>query len=89
MFPYSECLHATIKDTSQCITCIDIKPNNMVHVRFDLSFCDEFPEYNVPSEELDDVPNASIIHFSVYTYQGRCETRGIVPNESSVCRSSE
>ena len=32
VFPDGEFLHATIKDAAQCITCISIKPNNMIHV---------------------------------------------------------
>ena len=69
VFPDDESLHATIKDSAQCITCLPIKPKNMIHIKCALGFFDEFPEYNVINEELDDGPNASIIHFSVYTYQ--------------------
>ena len=85
LFPYGEFLHATIKYAAQCITCLPIKPNNMIPIKFSLGFYDEFPEYNIPNKELDDGPNASIIHFSVYTYyQGRCATHGIIPNGPSV-----
>ena len=38
VFPDDECLHATIKDAAQCITCLSIKPNNMIHIKFDLVF---------------------------------------------------
>ena len=38
------CLHATIKDVAQCITCLPIKRKNMIHIKCDLGFCDEFPE---------------------------------------------
>ena len=40
-----------------------------------LGFCDEFPKYIIPDEELYNEPNYSLIHFSVYTYQERCEIR--------------
>ena len=69
MFPDGEFLHATIKDAAQCIPCLPIKPKNMIHINCALGFCDEFTDYNIPNEALDDGPNASIIHFSVYTYQ--------------------
>ena len=46
-------------------------------------------EYNIPDEELDDGHNDSLKHFSVCTYQGRCETHGIIPNGPSVCRICE
>ena len=36
-------------------------------------------------EELYYVQNASLIHFSVYTYQGRWSTYVIFPNLPSVC----
>ena len=52
-------------------------------------FCDEYTEYNITDEELDDRPNDSLIHFIVYIYQWRCETHGIIPNGPSVCRISE
>ena len=38
VFPYGECLHATIKGADKCITCIEIKPNNIIHIKFDLGF---------------------------------------------------
>ena len=41
VFPDDEVLHATIKDADQCITCIPIKPKNMIHINCDLGFCDE------------------------------------------------
>ena len=84
VFPVVECLHDTIKDVAQCITCIPIKPNDIIHIKCDLFFCDEYPEYIIPNEGLDDGPNASITQFSVYTYQGRCATNGIFPNGPSV-----
>ena len=38
VFPYGECLHATIKYEVQWITCIPIKPNNMINIKCDLGF---------------------------------------------------
>ena len=35
VFPDSEFLDATIKDAYRCITCITIKPNNMIHIKCD------------------------------------------------------
>ena len=35
VFKYGECLHATIKDNSRYSICITIKPNNMIHIKFD------------------------------------------------------
>ena len=52
-------------------------------------FCDEYTDYNITNEGLDDEPKASIFHFSEYTYQGRCATHGIIPNRPSVLRSCE
>ena len=89
MLTYGEFLYANIKDADQCITCLHIKPNNMVHIKCALGFCDKFPEYNISDEELYDGPNSPIIHFRVYTYQVRCATHGIITNGPSVCRSCE
>ena len=50
MFPYGEFLHATIKDADQCITCLTIKPQNMIHIKCDLGFCYVFTEYNITDE---------------------------------------
>ena len=44
VFPDGECLHATIQDAAQCITCLPIKPNNIIHIKCALGFCDECPE---------------------------------------------
>ena len=44
VFPDGEFLHDTIKDTAQCISCTNIKPNNMIHIKCDLGFCDECTE---------------------------------------------
>ena len=85
MFPHGECLHATIKYAAQCITCIHIKPRNIIHIKCDVGFCYECPEYNIIAEEIDDGPNDSIINFSVYTYKGRCTTHGIIKNGLSLC----
>ena len=46
----------------------------------DLGFCDEFPNFIIPDEELDDEPNFQLIRFSVYNYKGRCENNGIITN---------
>ena len=78
-FPCDECLHAIIKDSAQWIAYLPIKPKNVIHIKCALGFCDEFPGYNITDEELDGGPNTSIIHFSVYTYQGRCATHCIIP----------
>ena len=61
VFPYSEFLHATIKYSSWCITCLPTKPEYIIHIKCDICFCGEFPEYNSTDEELDDGPNSSII----------------------------
>ena len=47
VFPDGDFLHATIKDSDKCTTCLHIKPNNMIHIKCVLGFCDEFPEYNI------------------------------------------
>ena len=85
MFSDGECLHAAIKYSYWCITCLPIKQNNMIHIKCDLGFFVECPEYIIPDEVLYDGPNSLIIHFSVYTYQGRCSTHGIIPNRPSAC----
>ena len=41
LFPDGEFLHAYIKDSSQCISCTLIKPNNFIHMKFALGFFDE------------------------------------------------
>ena len=58
----------------------------MINIKFALHFFYEFTEYNILDEELDNGLNASIIHFGVYTYQGRCATHGMIKNVPSVCR---
>ena len=89
VFLDSECLYATIRDAYQCITCPNIKPNNMVNIKCDLSFCDAFPECNITDEELYDGQNDSLIHFSVYTHQVICVTHGVIKNGPSLCRICE
>ena len=76
MFPDGGCLHNTIKNAAQCITCLPIKPNNIINIKCDLFF-DNSPEYNITDKELDYEPNASIMHLSVYTYQRICATHGL------------
>ena len=44
MFTDGECLHATIKDATQCITCLPIKPKNMTNIKRDFGFFYEYPE---------------------------------------------
>ena len=62
MFTDGEYLHATTKDSAQFITCITIKPNNVIYIKCALGFCYECPECNKPDKELDYGPNASMIH---------------------------
>ena len=52
-------------------------------------FFNEFPEYNIPNEELGYGPNYSIIYFIVYIYQVRCATHGIITNGPIVCIACE
>ena len=61
----------------------------MINIKCDLGFCDEWTEYNITNEELEDEPNSSLMYFSVHNYQGRCETHGITTNITSVCRICE
>ena len=77
-------LHSNIKDADECITCLPIKSNNLFHINCALVF-NECLDYNIPNEELDNIPNVSFVNFSVYAYQGRCATRGIIPSGPSVC----
>ena len=44
VFPDGECLHALIKYGAWRITCIPIKPRNIIHINCDLGFCDECTE---------------------------------------------
>ena len=39
-FTDGEFLHATIKYAAQCITCLPIKPKNMINIKCDLGLCD-------------------------------------------------
>ena len=59
----------------------------MIIIKCALVFFYECPENNIPDEELDDGSSDPIIHFSVYTYQGRCVKNETSPNVLSVCRS--
>ena len=54
-----------------------------------LGFCDTFTKYIIPDEELDDGTNASLIHFYVFTYQGRYIKHGVIPNGLTLCKISE
>ena len=73
MITDGESLHYNIKDAVQCISCTTIKPNNMIHINCALSICDECSKFITTGKELNDVPNSQLIHFGVYTYQGKCE----------------
>ena len=70
-----------MKDAANSITCTIIKPNNIINIKRALGFCDERNKYIIPDGELDDGPSFPLIHFSVYTYQVRCEKHVIIPNE--------
>ena len=48
-----------------------------------------YPEYILPGEELHDGPHYSLIHSSVYNYQVRYATHGIIPNGPILCRIFE
>ena len=54
-----------------------------------LDSCDDIPKYIIPDKDLDDVPNSSLVHFSVYTYQGRCAKHGIVLKKPTLCKICE
>ena len=92
VFPGVECLHATVKDADQCILYTPIKPNIIIHMECALGFCNECPKYIIPDEKLDDRSNSPLVHFSVYTYQGRCAKYGIikhVPTLWKICGESD
>ena len=40
LFSGGEILHATDKDAAQCISCIPIKPKDMIRIKCDMFFCD-------------------------------------------------
>ena len=48
VLPDGKCLCGTIKDAAQYITFLNIKLKNMVHIKCNLVFCGECPEYNIP-----------------------------------------
>ena len=50
VFPDDEFLHDNINDSAQCITCLTIKPRNIIHINPALGFCDEYPECNITNE---------------------------------------
>ena len=54
-----------------------------------LCFSDECTHYIINYEELYDGPNDPLIHFSFFTYQGRCEKHVIIPNVSNLCKLCE
>ena len=84
VFPDVECLDATIKYKTQCISYTTIKPDNIIHMKCALVFCDECPKYIITDEELDYGTNDLLINLSVYTYQVICEKHGIIPNGQSL-----
>ena len=55
----------------------------------DLGFCDECSRYIITDEEIYDASNDPLIHFSVYTYQGRCAKHGIIPNGTTLSNPCE
>ena len=55
------------KHAAHTITCTPIKPDNIINMKCDLGFCEKFTNYIITDEELDDVPNAQLIHYNVYT----------------------
>ena len=66
MFPDGEYLHATIKDTDQCIiTCLPIKPNNMINIKCDLGFLINVPSkiYPTKNQKTDQMLHESILVF--------------------------
>ena len=85
VLPDCECLHDNIKDAAHCTISLSLTTKNIINIKCALGFCNEFPDYNTPDEELDAGPNYSIIHVSIYNYQGRCATYGVIPNGPSVC----
>ena len=52
VFPDGECFYDKIKDADQCITCLPIKPKNMINFRCAFLFY-ECTNCNIPNEELD------------------------------------
>ena len=50
-------------------TTINLK--NIINMNCDLGYCDEFTKCIITDEGTDDGLNDELIHFSVYTYQGR------------------
>ena len=57
-------LHVTIKDAYQCRSCTPIKPKIIIHMNFSLGSVIHVLSKN--SMIVDDVPNAPLIHFTVY-----------------------
>ena len=79
-------LHATIKDAAQCISCTPFKTKNVICINCALGFYENWPEYIIPDEGLYSGPNDPLIHFSFFTYQGRCAKHGIIPNGATLCK---
>ena len=52
-------------------------------------FGDKFTKYIIPDEELDDGPNAILIHFSVINHQERCAKQVIITNGPNLYKPCE
>ena len=73
-------LHSTIKIAAQFMSCTPIKPNNIINMKCTLGFCNEFTEYNIPDEEIQYGPKATLFPLSFYPDQERCAKYGIILN---------
>ena len=77
------------KNVGQCISCTNIKPNNIINTKCYLYFCDECTKHIIPDEELDDGPNTSFINLGVYKHQLICAKHGIIINWPDLCKPRE
>ena len=73
-------MHSNLKDAAPFIRSNLIKPENIINMKCDLCFCDEFPNCIIPDEKLDDGTNNPLVYFGIYTYQGIFSNYGIIPN---------
>eukprot|EP00957_Ditylum_brightwellii_P125812 9591024-Ditylum_brightwellii.AAC.1 len=89
MFPNENFLYKTINDAVRTITCTPIEGKSTAHVQCALGVCDNCPTFHVPEEEQYDGPNAQLIHFSAYLYQGKCAHHGAINCGSSKCPQYE
>ena len=67
------------------VSCASKQPYNIIHIECALGLCKNCPEFYVPNIEKDESSNAPCIHFSVYTYQGRCSKHGIISHGPPKC----